>query len=121
MSDKPKIQNVPEKEKDVEFHLKTSRRPPGEATVDLNEFLQQLGGYWKRRESEATEKTETFIAPESSIGEVHDEFGPLAGNNINWDALIEMHGISNQGADAGAFQVYDTNEELSFPTSIWNF
>ncbi|KAM1738653.1 hypothetical protein ACFX11_014448 [Malus domestica] len=109
MSDKPKIQNVPEKEKDVEFHLKTSRRP-GEATVDLNEFLQQLGVLEKERQSDATAKTETFIAPESSIGEVQDEFGPLADKNINWDALIEMHRISNQGADA-----------CSFPTSTGNF
>lgn len=110
MSDKPKIQNVPEKEKNVEFHLKTSRRPPGEATVDLNEFLQQLGVLEKERHSEATEKTETFIAPESSIGEVDDDFGPFADMSINWDALIEMHRISNQGADA-----------CSFPTSTGNF
>ncbi|KAB2631348.1 dehydration-responsive element-binding protein 2F-like [Pyrus ussuriensis x Pyrus communis] len=122
LSDKTEMRNVAEKEKDVEISSEKAAEDHQEKPqMDLNEFLQQLGVLTKETQSEATETTESFTAPESSIGEVHDEFGPLAGNNINWDALIEMHGISNQGADAGAFQVYDMNEELSFPTSIWNF
>ncbi|TQD78044.1 hypothetical protein C1H46_036396 [Malus baccata] len=73
-------------------------------------FQISWGVLEKERQSDATAKTETFIAPESSIGEVHDEFGHFADKNINWDALIEMHRISNQGADA-----------CSFPTSTGNF
>ncbi|KAL6138128.1 hypothetical protein ACLB2K_063414 [Fragaria x ananassa] len=115
-------ENVAEnKEKDVEI---TSEKVVGgleeKPQIDLNEFLQQLGVLKNERQSEESDTT-SFAAPESSTTETSDGFGPFADKNFNWDALIEMHAMENQGAEAGTFQIYDVNEELSFPTSIWNF
>lgn len=122
ISDKTQIGNVAEKEKEVEISsekmIEDNREKP---QIDLNEFLQQLGVLKKERQSEAIGTTGNFGVPESSVTELNDEFGPFADKNFNWDALIEMHGISDQGADAGSFQVYDVNEELPFPTSIWDY
>nr|AZL19435.1 transcription factor ERF33 [Fragaria x ananassa] len=120
--EKAQKENVAEnKEKDVEI---TSEKVVGgleeKPQIDLNEFLQQLGVLKNERRSEESNTT-SFAAPESSITETSDGFGPFADKNFNWDALIEMHAMENQGAEAGTFQIYDVNEELSFPTSIWNF
>ncbi|GLT42263.1 hypothetical protein SLA2020_162750 [Shorea laevis] len=66
---------------------------PEKSQIDLNEFLQQLGIVREDKEK-----------------------------SFDWDSLIEMNGIGadNQGANAG-FHVHDIQEELMWPTSIWNF
>ena len=110
------------KEKDVEI---TSEKVVGgqeeKPQIDLNEFLQQLGVLKKERQVEESDTIGSFADPESSITESNEELGPFAGKNFNWDALIEMHAMEDHVAGVGTFQVYDVNEELSFPTSIWNF
>ncbi|KAF3442574.1 hypothetical protein FNV43_RR16490 [Rhamnella rubrinervis] len=121
-SDRTQLDNLAEKEKDTEISsdkmLKDQEEKP---QIDLNEFLQQLGVLKGEREAEETETVESFPAPESSFNELHHELGAFSENSYNWDALIEMHGIADHGAEAGTLQVYDVNEELAFPTSIWNF
>lgn len=122
-SDRTQLDNPAEKERDSEISsdkmLKDKEEKP---QIDLNEFLQQLGVLKGEREAEETEAVGSFPAQESSFNEFHHELGDFAEKSFDWDALIEMHGIGNQGAEAGTFQqVYDVNEELAFPTSIWNF
>ena len=88
--------------------------------IDLHEFLQQLGILSEEKQSEGADTTECLTATDSSIKD-YDELAAFAENSFNWDAMIEMHGVADyQGAEA-SFQVHDTQEELTFPTSIWNF
>lgn len=124
MSDKTQVENPAVKEKDAEISsdkmLGACEEKP---QIDLNEFLQQLGILKEERQSdsEATDVAGSFAAPDASLNNYGDELGAFADKAFNWDTLIEMHGIADQGAEASNFQVYDFNEELSFPNSIWNF
>ncbi|OMO70259.1 dehydration-responsive element-binding protein 2F-like protein [Corchorus olitorius] len=107
------------KEKDVQV---SSDKPQ----IDLHEFLQQLGILREEKQSdheiEGVETTEqSLTATDSSIKD-YDEISAFAENNFNWDAMIEMHGVSDYqfGAES-SFQVHDFQEDPTFPTSIWNF
>ncbi|XP_021283245.1 dehydration-responsive element-binding protein 2F [Herrania umbratica] len=109
------------KEKDVEISSeKMTGAYEDKPQIDLHEFLQQLGILREEKQSEGAETTESLTATDSSIKD-YDEVAVFAENSFNWDAMIEMHGVADyQGAEA-SFQVHDTQEELTFPTSIWNF
>ncbi|XP_030495456.2 dehydration-responsive element-binding protein 2F [Cannabis sativa] len=113
--------------------------------IDLHEFLQQIGVMKGERDSKLDEEEEaddddmgkhvaTQDQTSSSFEEIHDhghELEAFTDKNFNWDALFEMHGIAadhnhhnhHGGAEeeVGSFQVCDVNEDLIFPTSIWNF
>ncbi|KAJ7976813.1 Dehydration-responsive element-binding protein 2F [Quillaja saponaria] len=91
--------------------------------IDLNEFLQQLGILKEESHTEGADSNGSLALQEaSSSRDYNNEFGDFADKSFNWDALIEMHGIAdNQGSEASHFQLYDINEELAFPTSLWNF
>jgi hypothetical protein len=122
MSDKTQVDNPAVKEKDAEISSdKMLGACDEKPQIDLNEFLQQLGILKEegQSDSEATDVAGSFVAPDASLNNYGDELGAFADKAFNWDTLIEMHGIADQGAEA--LQVYDFNEELSFPTSIWNF
>ncbi|KAL4351371.1 hypothetical protein GQ457_06G025010 [Hibiscus cannabinus] len=90
--------------------------------IDLHEFLQQLGIKKEEKKGEEAadndnENVESSTAMDSSMKD-YDEFAAFAENSFNWDAMIDMHGVES------SFQVQDDHayeEELAFPTSIWNF
>lgn len=122
MSEKTQVENPAAKEKDAKIPSdKMIGACEEKPQIDLNEFLQQLGILKEERQSETTDATGSFAVPDSPLKDYGEELGALADKTFNWDALIEMHGIVDQGEEVGNFQVYDCNEELSFPTSIWNF
>lgn len=108
--------------KDVEFSAEQIPEVHEEKPqIDLNEFLQQLGILKDECQSEGSNATESFAAPESSSKYDSEHLG-FAEESFNWDALIEMRGIvDHQGADASSSQSYSMYEEPAFPPSIWNF
>ncbi|KAK1576661.1 hypothetical protein Q3G72_015639 [Acer saccharum] len=113
------------KEKDVEIISSETRllgNHEEKRQIDLNEFLQQLGILKDDSQPEGVDETGSFIEPESTMKD-YGELAAFADNSVNWDALIEMHGIADHqgGAEAGCFQLYDIQEEMTLPTSIWNF
>ena len=122
MNDETQVENPATKEKDAKISsdkmLGACEEKP---QIDLNEFLQQLGILKEERQSETTDATGSCAVPDSSLKDYKDELGAFADKTFNWDALMEMHGIADQVEEAGNLQVYDYNEELSFPTSIWDF
>ncbi|OMO89593.1 hypothetical protein CCACVL1_07749 [Corchorus capsularis] len=113
------------KEKDVE--VSSDKMAAGayedKPQIDLHEFLQQQGILREEKQSDkGVETTEqSLTATDSSIKD-YDEISAFAENNFNWDAMIEMHGVSDYqfGAES-SFQVHDFQEDPTFPTSIWNF
>ncbi|KAL5744040.1 hypothetical protein ACOSP7_026897 [Xanthoceras sorbifolium] len=115
-------ENLSVKEKEVEISSETMLGNHEEKRqIDLNEFLQQLGILKEESQPEGVDETASFIEPESSMKD-YGELAAFADKSFNWDALIEMHGITDhQGAEAGCFQLYDIQEEMTLPTSIWNF
>ncbi|XP_059668449.1 dehydration-responsive element-binding protein 2F [Cornus florida] len=103
----------------------SSEKMPGDheekPQIDLHEFLEQMGILKEESSSDGRNPNESFPVPESS-SKGDDELVAFPETSFNWDTLIEMQGIEdNEGAEANSFQVYDIHEELSFPTSIWNF
>ncbi|GMI79653.1 hypothetical protein like AT3G57600 [Hibiscus trionum] len=88
--------------------------------IDLHEFLQQLGIKKDEKKSEEAGddgNVESSTAMDSSMKD-YDDFAAFAENDFNWDAMIDMHGVES------SFQVHQDHtyeEELAFPTSIWNF
>lgn len=122
MSDLTQVENLAVEEKDAGISsdkmLGACEEKP---QIDLNEFLQQLGILKEERQYEAIDSTVSVAMPDASLRGWGDELGAFADKTFNWDTLIEMHGIADQGAEAGHLQAYDYSEELSFPTSIWNF
>ncbi|XWS56248.1 hypothetical protein CRYUN_Cryun09bG0069700 [Craigia yunnanensis] len=121
IDDKTPAEDPQMKEKDVEISSdKTVGVYEDKPQLDLHEFLQQLGILKQEKQSEGADTAEILTATDSSIAD-YDELAVFAENSFNWDAMIEMHGIADyQGAEA-SFQVHDPQEELTFPTSIWNF
>ncbi|KAJ7972240.1 Dehydration-responsive element binding protein [Quillaja saponaria] len=111
------------KEKDTETSSEkmlgdTQEKPQ----IDLNEFLQQLGILKEEKQPEVTDSIGNQAVPKESSRDYNNELGHFADKSFNWDSLIEMRGVADdQGSEASHFQVYDINEELSFPTSIWDF
>lgn len=123
VSDNNQVENPVLMDKDAEMSSgKMLRNHEEKPQIDLNEFLQQLGILKEDRQpEEGNDATESATVPESSIRD-HNEFSALADKSFNWDSLIEMHGIADhQEAESGGYQVYDVQDELAFPTSIWNF
>ncbi|KAF7804095.1 dehydration-responsive element-binding protein 2F-like [Senna tora] len=90
--------------------------------IDLNEFLQQLGVLTEERQTERCDSSGSSTETEALSGDYYDQLGVFCDQSVNWEEMIEMHGIaSNQGLEATHFPAYDINEELTFSTSIWNF
>lgn len=90
--------------------------------IDLQEFLQQLGVLNEQRRPERSDSSESSTEPEALSRDYSDQLGVLCDQSVNWEALIEMHGIADtQGLEASHFQAYDINEDLTFSSSIWNF
>ncbi|KAF5737704.1 Integrase-type DNA-binding superfamily protein [Tripterygium wilfordii] len=90
--------------------------------IDLVEFLQQLGILKEEKQSHGTtEVAEIPTVPESPI--LHNEgVASFDDKSFNWDALTDMYEIvGHPVGESGGHQVYDIQEELNFPTSIWNF
>ncbi|XVE96004.1 hypothetical protein REPUB_Repub02eG0184300 [Reevesia pubescens] len=121
IDDKTPAEDSQVKEKDVEI---SSDKPVGaydeKPQIDLHEFLQQLGILREEKRSEGADTTESLTATDSSIKD-YDELAAFAENSFNWDAMIEMHGVTDYPEAEASFQVLDPQEELAFPTSIWNF
>ncbi|XP_054821298.1 dehydration-responsive element-binding protein 2F [Prosopis cineraria] len=84
--------------------------------IDLHEFLQQMGVLKDEKQSGSSTKSEALS------NDFSDNFGECSDKSVNWEELIEMHGIAdNHGSEATQFQAYDSSDELTFTTSIWNF
>ncbi|XVE75646.1 hypothetical protein DITRI_Ditri12bG0109800 [Diplodiscus trichospermus] len=111
----------PQMKKDIEISSdKTGGAYEDKPQIDLHEFLQQLGILREEKQSEGADTAEILTATDPSIKD-YDELASFAENSFNWDAMIEMHGVADyQGAEA-SFPVQDPQEELTFPTCIWNF
>jgi len=90
--------------------------------IDLQEFLQQLGILKEERESDRSDSTESSTVPETVLREDNDELGGFSDTSVNWEALIEMHGIAGiEELESTQLEAYGPNDDLTFSTSIWNF
>ncbi|XP_044468455.1 dehydration-responsive element-binding protein 2F-like [Mangifera indica] len=120
--DKSQVEDPSVKEQEVELSSdKMLGHHEEKQQIDLNEFLQQLGILKADSPVETTDTPVCSLLPEPSTKD-YGELAAFADKSFNWDALIEMHDITeHQGAEASCFQVYDTQEEVTPPTSIWNF
>lgn len=84
--------------------------------IDLHEFLQQLGILKEERPSEPTDSSGSSTVHEAVSSDDNDQLGIFSDNSINWEELIEMHGI--EGIQES--ETYDLNDQLTFSNSIWN-
>ncbi|KAF5750202.1 Integrase-type DNA-binding superfamily protein [Tripterygium wilfordii] len=90
--------------------------------IDLVEFLQQLGILKEEKQSHGTEVAESSTVPESPMQNTEAGLATFDDKSFNWDALTDMHEIvGHPVGKSDGYQVYDIQEELNFPTSIWNF
>ncbi|XP_020213970.1 dehydration-responsive element-binding protein 2F [Cajanus cajan] len=92
--------------------------------IDLHEFLQQLGILREEREFGRTDSSVSSTVPEAVLRDDNaHQLEVFSDNCVNWEALIEMHGIAgiHQESEATQFEAYDPNDDLTFSTSIWNF
>ncbi|KAK7285565.1 hypothetical protein RJT34_20340 [Clitoria ternatea] len=90
--------------------------------IDLHEFLQQLGILKEERQLERTDSSESSTVPEAESRNDNDQLGVFSNKSVNWEALIEMHGIAGiQESEATQFEAHYPNDDLAFSTSIWNF
>ncbi|RDY09115.1 Dehydration-responsive element-binding protein 2F, partial [Mucuna pruriens] len=64
--------------------------------IDLHEFLQQLGILKEERQSERTDSSGSSTVPEAVLRDDNDQLGVFSDKSVNWEALIEMHGIAGQ-------------------------
>ncbi|XP_042048338.1 dehydration-responsive element-binding protein 2F-like isoform X2 [Salvia splendens] len=127
LSEEPQLEIHDAAEKDTEFSSKskviTAEEKP---QIDLNEFLQQLGllkgeGH-QPCESDNTSKNFTEMESLSFKDDEEDAFGTCAANHFNWDTLSEIAEADiHLGAETTNFHVRDSNEEMFFHPSIWNF
>lgn len=89
--------------------------------IDLHEFLQQLGILKEERQTERTDSSGSSTVTEAVLRDDNDQWGVFSDKSVNWEALIEMHGIAGtQESEATSLEAYDPNDELTFSTSIWN-
>ncbi|KAK7336581.1 hypothetical protein VNO77_17127 [Canavalia gladiata] len=89
--------------------------------IDLHEFLQQMGILKEERQSERTHSSGSSTMPEAMLDD-NDQLELFSDKSVNWDELIEMHGITGiQESEATQLEAFDTNDDLTFSTSIWNF
>ncbi|KAL2320788.1 hypothetical protein Fmac_029757 [Flemingia macrophylla] len=92
--------------------------------IDLHEFLQQMGILKEERGLERTDSSGSSTVPEAVLlRDDDDQFGVFSDNCVNWEVLIEMHGITgiDQESEATQLEAHEPNDELTFSTSIWNF
>ncbi|CAL0310058.1 unnamed protein product [Lupinus luteus] len=91
--------------------------------IDLHEFLQQMGIVREERQTEGTDSSGSSTAiPEAVSRDENDQLGVFSDVSVNWESLIEMHGIAGfQESEATQFEAYDTHDDLTFSNSIWNF
>jgi len=90
--------------------------------IDLHEFLQQLGILKEETQSARADSTESSTVPEAVLRYENDELGVFSDTSVNWEALIEMHGIAGlQELESTQLEAYGTNDDFTFSTSIWNF
>ncbi|CAI9100038.1 OLC1v1036957C1 [Oldenlandia corymbosa var. corymbosa] len=86
--------------------------------IDLNEFLQKIGVLKNEDQTDASERFSNSKEKDFS----HD--GGLAAfpeQIFNWETPNEISGVEdNQIMECSSF-LTESNEELSFPASIWNF
>ncbi|XP_014495690.1 dehydration-responsive element-binding protein 2F-like [Vigna radiata var. radiata] len=122
------IQNVVDNTNHAESPPKdsqtSSEEVPGDfqekPQIDLHEFLQQLGIL--KDEKQSADSTESSTVPEAVLRYENDELGVFSDSSVNWEALIEMHGIAGiQELESTQLEAYGTNDDLTFSTSIWNF
>ncbi|XP_059295959.1 dehydration-responsive element-binding protein 2F [Lycium ferocissimum] len=109
------------KEKEVEFssHNKVAVRHDQEKPqLDLNEFLQQIGIL--KRDDQPDKSQDCFT--ESGVSLKDNNL--FADTSYDWDTLGEITGVEDheEAAEASSFvDAYNVNDELMFPSSIWNF
>ncbi|KAH6818794.1 Integrase-type DNA-binding superfamily protein [Perilla frutescens var. frutescens] len=126
LNEQPRLEILESMEKDTEFSSQNKVvTSEGKPQIDLNEFLQQLG-VLKRDDHQPcesdTSKNLTEIESLSFKDDDEDGFGTCATNNFNWDTLSEIAEADiHQGSDTNTFHAHDSNEELIFHPSIWNF
>ncbi|KAK6149177.1 hypothetical protein DH2020_016702 [Rehmannia glutinosa] len=124
VNEQARLEIPQEKEKDSEFTSENKKITSEEKPqIDLNEFLQQLG-VLKRDDQHDTSKSFTEREFSSSFKANEDDddgFGNYAEKNFNWDTLSELAGGDIQIGEESTFHAHDSNEELIFPQSIWNF
>lgn len=90
--------------------------------IDLHEFLQQMGILKAEIQEERTDSSGSSTVPEAASSDNYDQLGVFSDSSVNWEELIEMHGIADiQEPEATQLEAYETNDELTFSTSIWNF
>lgn len=91
--------------------------------IDLHEFLQQMGILKDDTNSEqTTDSSGSSTVHEAVSRDENDQLGIFSDMSINWEALIEMHGIAGtQESEATQLDGYDLTDQLNFSTSIWNF
>ncbi|KAL2480595.1 Dehydration-responsive element-binding protein 2F [Abeliophyllum distichum] len=126
ISDQPQVENPQVKKKDAEFSSEnnlTNRQEKPQ--IDLNEFLQQMGVLKKEEQLQVSNDSSSLTELESSSKDNEGDnegFASFADKNFNWDTLSEIAATEiHQETESSSFHVYDINEELSFPPSIWNF
>ncbi|KAJ4706442.1 Dehydration-responsive element binding protein [Melia azedarach] len=118
VGNKTHVEDHSVKEKEVEISSENMLGHHEEKKqIDLNEFLQQLGILKEQSQPEESDGTENSVAQESSMKD-YGELAAFADKSFNWDTLLEMRGIADH---QGGFQLYDIQEEMPLPTSIWNF
>lgn len=126
VNEEPRM-DIPEVvEKDSEFSSQsnaiTSEVKP---QIDLNEFLQQLGVLKCENNQTCESDASKNFGEVESLSFKDDEgdgFRTFAANNFNWDTLSEIAEADiHLGADTSTFHAHDSNEELIFHPSIWNF
>lgn len=90
--------------------------------IDLHEFLQQMGILKEERQSERTDSSGSSTVREAVLTDDCDHLGVFSDKSVNWEALIEMHGLAGiQESEVTQLEAYEPNDDLTFSTSIWNF
>lgn len=110
------------KEKEVDISLERTAAigyREEKPQIDLNEFLQQLGVL---KEDSQPEEVVDANGTEEGLFKDYEQIVAFDDKGFNWDSLMEMHGYADQQeAEGSTCQVYDIPEELTLPSTIWNF
>ncbi|XP_051151504.1 dehydration-responsive element-binding protein 2F [Andrographis paniculata] len=106
----------------LEAKVITSEEKP---QIDLHEFLEQLGVLKREEQDQPCISDVSRNAAEidsTSCKDGEDIFGSIAERSFNWDTLSEIAGANMHiGPEDNSFHAHDSNEDLLFPPSIWNF
>ncbi|XP_030520395.1 dehydration-responsive element-binding protein 2F [Rhodamnia argentea] len=111
------------KEKEVEISWERAAvtgHPEEKPQIDLNEFLQQMGVL---KEDSQSEEVVDVSGTEEGPFKDYEQIVAFDEKGFNWDSLMEMHGYADQQvyAEGSTCQVCDITEELTLPSTIWNF